>query len=365
MLKKLKLFTLQLIAGANVATIVLMLLVGYSDRLEPASFPLLATAGLAFPVLLALNVAFLVFWLLVKARYALIPIAGLLVGYQPVRTYFPLNLPQSCDSTLTVVSYNAYDADHIGQKEFRQRVVDFLDDKGADIVCLQEFSMNAAVRDSLALRYDYIDTSRVTRYGEVLTLLSKYPIVGKEKLYTEFREERQMAARSVVFYLVVDGDTVAVMNNHLGSTRLTEDERSSFRRIVKGDLERDSAQRESKRLVERLAESNQLREPQVVAVVNCLDSLLHVARRSVILCGDFNDGPISYAHQSVARLLTDCYRESGIGPGISYRENGFYVRIDHVFCSSDWKPCAAKVDRKMSVSDHYPVVCKLKKRLKP
>lgn len=364
MLKKLKRFTLHLIAGANVLAIVLMLLVGYSDRLEPASFPLLATSGLAFPVVLAVNVAFLVFWLLVKVRYALIPVAGLLLGYQPVRTYFPLNLPQHADSTLTVVSYNAYDVNHIGMKEFRPYVADYLARQDADIVCLQEFPMNGEARELLGQRYAYIDTSRVTRYGEVLTLLSKYPVVGKEKLYTEFREERQMAARSVVFYVVVGADTVAVVNNHLGSTHLTEEERSSFRRIVKGDMKRDSAEHESKRLIGRLAESNQLREPQVAAVTSCLDSLLH-AGRSVILCGDFNDGPISFAHHAVARRLTDCFRESGNGPGISYHENGFYVRIDHVFCSSDWEPRAAKVDSKMAISDHYPVVCKLKKRLKP
>ena len=364
MLKKLKQFTLQLIAGANVATIVLMLLVGYSDRLEPASFPMLATVGLAFPVLLAINVAFLVFWLLVKARYALIPVAGLLVGYQPVRTYFPLNLPRSTDSTLTVVSFNAYDVNHMGQKEFRPQVADYLDSQKADIVCLQEFSMNAEAYELLTQHYDYIDTSHVSRHGEALTLLSKYPIVGKEKLYTASHDDKQKVARSVVFYVVIDQDTVAVVNNHLASTQLTEGERSSFRRIVKGDLKRDSAEHESKRLIKRLSKSILLREPQVATVAASLDSLLRVGR-SVLLCGDFNDGPISFAHQQVARRLTDCYREGGNGPGISYHENGLYVRIDHVFCSADWEPRYAKVDSKMSISDHYPVICRLKKRLKP
>ena len=81
MLKRLKKFTLQMIAGANVATILLMLLVGYSDRLDPASFPRLANIGLTFPFFLIVNLGFLVFWLLFKKRWMLIPIAGLLVGY--------------------------------------------------------------------------------------------------------------------------------------------------------------------------------------------------------------------------------------------------------------------------------------------
>ena len=59
MLKRLKKFTLQMIAGANVATILLMLLVGYSDRLDPASFPRLANIGLRPYMWLIINGLFL------------------------------------------------------------------------------------------------------------------------------------------------------------------------------------------------------------------------------------------------------------------------------------------------------------------
>lgn len=49
MLDGLKDFTVKMIAGANVATIVFMLLVGYSDLLNPAKFPAFTNAGLLFP----------------------------------------------------------------------------------------------------------------------------------------------------------------------------------------------------------------------------------------------------------------------------------------------------------------------------
>ena len=45
MLDGLKDFTVKMIAGANVATIVFMLLVGYSDLLNPAKFPAFTNAG--------------------------------------------------------------------------------------------------------------------------------------------------------------------------------------------------------------------------------------------------------------------------------------------------------------------------------
>ena len=55
MIKKLKKFTIQLIAGANFASVILLLLIGYSDRLNPTDHPLLSTAGMAFPLLLLIN----------------------------------------------------------------------------------------------------------------------------------------------------------------------------------------------------------------------------------------------------------------------------------------------------------------------
>ena len=60
MIKKLKHITIQLIAGANIASVVLMLLAGYSDRINPIDHPMLSTIGMTFPVLLLLNLAFLV-----------------------------------------------------------------------------------------------------------------------------------------------------------------------------------------------------------------------------------------------------------------------------------------------------------------
>ena len=52
MIKKLKKFTIQMMMGANVFTILLMLFTGYSDHLHPEQHPLLSTTGMAFPLFL-------------------------------------------------------------------------------------------------------------------------------------------------------------------------------------------------------------------------------------------------------------------------------------------------------------------------
>ena len=82
---------------------------------------------------------------------------------------------------------------------------------------------------------------------------------------------------------------------------------------------------------------------------------------SMLLCGDFNDSPVSYPHHVIDDILTDCYRSSGNGLGFTYRRYGMYVRIDHIFCSDDWRAYQCKVDTKTTTSDHYPITCWIKK----
>ena len=67
-MKQLSKITFQILAGANVASILIMLLVGHADMLNPEQFPRLSNIGLVFPGLLVINILFLVFWLLIKPR---------------------------------------------------------------------------------------------------------------------------------------------------------------------------------------------------------------------------------------------------------------------------------------------------------
>ena len=85
MFKGFKEFTYKMVAGANVATIIIMLLVGFSDFFQPEKFAALANLGLLFPVFLIVNLGFLLFWLLFRSKYAIIPFLGFLICFVPVR----------------------------------------------------------------------------------------------------------------------------------------------------------------------------------------------------------------------------------------------------------------------------------------
>ncbi|MBR5919510.1 MAG: endonuclease/exonuclease/phosphatase family protein, partial [Prevotella sp.] len=204
-----------MITGANIATIVLMLLVGYSDRLNPVDFPRLSNIGLTFPLFLIINFGFLVFWLIFKKRWALIPIAGFLIGYSPIRTYCPLNLPKSAsDSTLKVLSFNVYFAYERAKDDTKERVLDYLRKENADIVCLQEIYFKKEDDQVISAMYPYVSS----RYGsggtDYITILSRHPILKCEDVPEGIKKGRH----STAVFIDIDGDTVIVINNHLAST---------------------------------------------------------------------------------------------------------------------------------------------------
>ena len=140
MIKQLKKFTVHVIAGANVASVIVMLLVGFSDRLDPSDHPLLSTLGMTLPVFMLINLAFLFFWLIFKWSMAWISVCGFLLAYIPIRNYMPINVRQDIpEGALKVISYNVctYGGNYKYEAGF-EHVRDYLFGENPDIVCLQE-----------------------------------------------------------------------------------------------------------------------------------------------------------------------------------------------------------------------------------
>ena len=362
MLAKVKNLVLQMVAGANVVTVIIMLLVGYSDRLHPGTFPLFANARLLLPVFLVLNFCFLVFWIFFKFRWTVIPFAGYVLCFQPVRTYCPFNITGEVpDSTVKVLTYNVWLFAGWKDEDNPNPILEYIASADADVVCLQEADANKVVEkqidEILDPVYKYCDTVRVDKGGSAIAFYSKHPILRKQRIDYESKGNLSGAV-----WIDMDGDTVIVVNNHFETTGLTLDDRAQFRQIVKGEYRSDSVENTSRKLFGKLKESTVRRAPQAEAVARFIAA--H-AGETIICCGDFNDGPNSYTRRTVAENLTDCYVATGHGPGISYHKNGFFVRIDNILCSTDLEPCKCVVDRKIAVSDHYPVVCWVKKGRKP
>lgn len=358
MFTKFKTFTLNVIAGANVGVILLMLLIGFSGHVDPTRHSAIATVGLSFPLPLFLNFAFLVFWCIVRLRYALIPIIGFLVGFVPVRTYFPLNAPFSPpDDAIKVISYNveSFGASALaGDTTHRDinPIVEYLRDSHADIICLQEAVPHSTIADSVLKKiYPYTSFKQRTDKGsDLLAVYSQYPIRRTEQI--NYSSEHNI---SFAYELDVKGRKVLLVNNHLESNRLVGEDRDQFNNMIKGRTDYKNVKDDSRHLLSKLAAAGKIRAAQVDAVVRYISS--HRGGKSVICVGDFNEQPISYSHIRFADRLTDCYVASGNGPGWSYNKSHMYVRIDNIFCSDDLHPYRCHIDRSIRTSDHYPIVC--------
>ena len=359
MFKQLKKFTVQMLAGANIATVVVMLLVGYSDRLYPADHPILSTLGMTFPLFLIVNLLFLFFWLIFKWTRSWIPVGGFLLAYVPISIYMPLHPGAAVDDgDLMVMSYNVcgYGGNYKYDNGF-ERVCDYMKKYDADIVCVQEDidTWRRNVKQEYDKFYAHNDTAVIANHAKSFNALgihTKYPILRREHI-----EYESNSNGSVAWWLQVKGDTVIVLNNHFESCHLDSTDRRQYRQMLHGEMARDSVRSESQILLVKLAEANAKRCKQIDAV---LDYVRQHSRYATIVCGDFNDNPISYSRHAMSQVLTDCYVTAGNGVGLSYNQKAFSLRIDHIFCSHHFVPSLCKIDGEMDASDHNPVLCWLK-----
>ena len=289
-MNKLKKFTLQVIVGANVASIILMLLVGYSGHLDPVHHPTLANVGLTYPALLLLNLAFLVFWVFVKLRYVLVPLVGFLLAYGPTMAYCPVNVPK--DPPIGSIKVLSYNVEGFGFRELRGKSYDvnpiaaYLRDSKADIICLQEAFEHKYFADSVLRKvYPYASFHSHNLSGDVLAVYSRYPIIRVERIKYPSNSNLSMA-----YELQVDDKRVLLVNNHFESNALEAQDKRHFRNLIRGDVHGEVAKEESAKLINKLAAASKRRAPQVDAVVRYISS--HRGGKAVIVCGDFNENPI-------------------------------------------------------------------------
>ncbi|MBQ3878584.1 MAG: endonuclease/exonuclease/phosphatase family protein [Prevotella sp.] len=356
----LKNILLSVFTGASVMVAAATVAVAYSDRLDPIAHPVLACAGMVFPIFLVANLVVLLLWLMVKWRRVWIPIAAFVLAFPSIRIFMPLHTsseaPEGC---IKVLSYNV--AAYGGNYRYNQAmdtIFGYLKQQKADIVCFQEdMTVKFNPVEHFPELYPYNDTVHVTPPGYPLInavgIHSRFPIIRRERIGYE-----SLANGSVAFFLQIGADTVIVVNNHLESTHLSTDDRQRYKAMMRGDMDRASTKEETRLILDKLSKAMAQRAEQAKAVSRYIEQHRGYP---LIVCGDFNDTPISYVRRTIAQGLTDCYVDTGNGLGLSYNQRGFNFRIDHIMCSSHFKPYNCYVDDKMDASDHYPIICWLER----
>lgn len=349
-MKFIKTFFVQLFTGANVATILLLWLSCAVTYLSPVDHPRLGLLSLLFPIFLLVNVLFVVFWLIFKFKRAWIPLVGLLCCFSFARDYFPVNWPAApADSTLSVLTYNTHDyggksADH---DDGTNPIVNYLLASDADIICLQESPRRGTFLQQLE------DAGYACAHIKQFVLCSRLPILSYDTLALSAHSAHCMRS-----YLLDGTDTVMVINVHLQSNQLSPAVKSAYVDAI-AKHERDSIRKGLEPVVVLLTEASPVRSRQIDSIQAVVDEWLP---RPVIVCGDFNDTPVSYSLRVLTSKLRSAFRESGQGLGYTFHEKGFPVRIDHILFSGDrWKSYKSTVCDTLEYSDHFPISTKLGK----
>lgn len=341
-----------------------LLFVAYSPFISPIGHPVAACAGLVFPLFALLNGCFLLFWGIVRHyRSALLPLVTLLLCYPQLHTYFPLNFQtQELPShSFTLLSYNVMGFNGGRKVNGENPILNYLKNSKADILCLQEFHASTSSKHRLTLKeieqtlkeYPYRRYTSVgseTGYANKLACFSKYPILSAKRLKMESAHNG-----SAVYEVKIGEDTITLVNNHLESNKLTVEDKDLYRDMMDAP-EKEKVQSGVRQLMRKLAKAAAIRAKQADEVAQIVATSKHP---HVVVCGDFNDTPISYTHRVAGKSLNDVFAEAGCGLGISYHGNRFYFRIDHIFASKQLQAYQCEVDRSIDVSDHYPVRCSL------
>lgn len=345
-----------ILLSVNALIAVLLLISAYSSCLNPQSFPILSCAGLAFPIFLVANLLFLLFWLLVYRKFAFFPLLIFVCCWGSIRTYLPLNWLDGSkpEETIKFLSYNtmAFADREPHTQEKSNRVLEYLVESDADIICVQEYIWGGKLKQKdilYALRnYKYKHYHSFKNGLNGLGIFSRYPILSAKPV-----EGGSRSNGSIVYRVKVDEDTLLIVNNHLESNKIAETDKEIYSNML-DDPNQQNLTSGGKQLLKKLAEASVIRSSQADSLVSFIKE---ANGKKIIVCGDFNDSPISYTHRALTRHLNDAFVEAGNGLGISYNRHRFYFRIDHIMLSRNLQAYDCVVDRSIQASDHYPIWC--------
>ena len=336
----------------------------YVSPLRTAFFSFM---GIAFPVILIINILCLIFWIILKKwKVALIIGIALVLCYKPITTFFPINITNQTvpEKSLKMLTYNVMGFIGEAKKNSAHPLLEYIAKTDADIVCLQEYMISKTGKslltqkdvDKILKEYPYRSITGLEYSGKYhtygLACFSKYPINSTREF--TFKASYNGAA---VYSIDVNGEKYLVVNNHLESNKISASDKKLYSNLL---VKRDSqtAYKVTSNIRNRLGRGYSKRATQVQQVSDYIDRQEY---DKLIICGDFNDTPISYAYKKMKGNLTDAYTSTGFGPGITYYEDYFLFRIDYILHSKNLKSYKTTVDR-VKFSDHYPVLTYLKEQ---
>ena len=346
------------------------LLGAYAYAFDPVTFWFLGFFALAAFYFLLLLLLFFLFWLFAKPVFALISTVAILASWAPLQNLVQLRMSPNFimkkhPAHLRVMSWNVEHFEIIEHKkhpEKKQAMINMIRAYNPDIACFQE--MVGSEDDSNAINYvptlmkqlgfsEYhyafnpkLDFDNEHHFG--IIIFSKYPLVKKHNVsYPPFDYNSIFQYADVV----KDGDTIRLINFHLQSLRF---DKENLDYINKPTVNDGKVLNKSRNIIAKFKRGFLRRADQSNRVATSVAESPY----PVIVCGDFNDVPNSYAYHTIGRNMNNAFREKGTGIGRTFSGISPTLRIDNIFSSQHFN-IEQFVRIKKNLSDHYPLVTDL------
>ena len=344
-----------------VITIALSLL---GSVLNPVKFLLPIYLIFGFPVFVIINILFMITWIFLRRWYFLLSMIVLFLSYNQISTIFPINFDRKDEKTiirsLVIVSYNTNMNGNVKKHLQNQPngVIKYLLSTNADIICIQEYFVNKNKTyltqedvNKLFKNYPYkyirFDSENNNRKTGLATF-SKYPIIKNASI-----DYKSIFNASIYSDIVINKDTIRVINNHLESNYFMGNDLLLPQQLEK-KFNAENFFNTTMYIIHKLAVSYPIRAKQADKIHEIIKSTHY----KLIVCGDFNDIPISYSYTKIKKNLNDAFVKVGTGFGWTFNSPIYKLRLDYVFYDDNFVVKDFQIGKTYS-SDHFPVKCVL------
>jgi endonuclease/exonuclease/phosphatase family metal-dependent hydrolase len=272
----------------------------------------------------------------------------LLIGIGNISNYFGTSPnSNSSEENTKILSYNVRLFNRYGwipKENVRENIFAFFTEEDADILCIQEFYTPNEIPD---LNYPYRHIGLQNKKSQWhMAIYSKYPQIKKKTV--SIKGER-MNNTCIYSDMIINEDTIRVYNIHLASNWFKNSDYLFIQNPQKEKIKEGL-----KGIASRLKNSF-IKRAEEVAVIK---EHIKTSPYPIILCGDFNDTPLSFAYNSIKGDLVDAFTVCGKGIGDSFVKIPA-LRIDYIFHDEELKSSNYKKHKKI-LSDHYAVSCDIR-----
>lgn len=344
--------------------IVILLLVGsyLAAYISPVQAWYFAFLGLAFPVIFICNACFLLYWLFNLNWNILYSLITIFIGFYTVQRFIQFGTVknETENNCLNIVDFNTKSFGAFeGKKYDKQLFFETLTAIKPDVMCYQEFvSFNTNIEkpmfDQLIADYKHFYKynlqeieNEITGYS--ISILSRYPIVN-----SGFVERLNGNGNSTIFSdILFKNDTIRIITTHLKSIAFDPKDYKTVAGINESSKEINYL--DLKSIASKLKHAFISRSKQAEAI----QKFIAISKYKIILTGDFNDSPASYAYNIIKGDMKDAFMESGSGFSSTYIGKMPNFRIDYIMADKDFEIYNYK-PHVMNFSDHKMISATIK-----